>query len=556
MSKRKPVFPGERFPESSPSGAPYLTAIEPDRLEPSGSKGKKKAKVWCVCSCEEKKQIDVWVYNLRNAHTTSCGLHRSGKWTLGRLRVPSILDHLDILDQRPDEFVILQGDEIAVRCKLCGRQASKAAVEIERHPESCPRCANKEPWTAAAVRRAIDGKRVLLRPNGVTEDNCPPESLIKLSARRKFLCLHCSETCETSVMTATRLKTPYCSKCKPDKQWTLGRFRKEVESQGGKVTDFLNESPDYPIYSDQRIELKCQYGHVDQKTPNHLRDGGKICSECTRKRGERVVRAEFEAVFGQPFPATRPPWLESPKGNGHKLELDGYNESLALAFEHDGPQHHGVKIRPQQTDQDLERIQEYDRHKDMLCFQNGVALIRVPALGDMVPWEQARAFIVKECRERNITVPFSEAEAVVSPVPEDLRYFEEFKRLVEDWGGIVFAHKYLGSNEKLKVQCGNEHTFSIAPNKLKEGRWCRRCYAKRLAEEDAAKHGAKNYLERLIKYLAKSGCSLLEPVASEITARSLVTVKCICGDTRPMAAGGAMKLKHHGLCRSCWQKPA
>ena len=260
MSKRKPVLPGERFPESSPSGTPYLTAIEPDRLEPSGSKGKKKAKVWCVCSCEEKKRIDVWVYNLRSGHTTSCGCHQVDvrkmnakhlaewqeqqipKWTLGRIRTTDILKYVDILDSRPDGYSISQRDKIKVRCKACGKERQKDAVEIERYPEACKKCAGKEPWTAGKVRAAIEGKRELLKADGINIDTCPDDTLINLLDRRKFRCVSCHSTVNTTVMTAVRLKTAYCNKCKPDKQWTLGRFRKEVESQGGKVTDFLNES--------------------------------------------------------------------------------------------------------------------------------------------------------------------------------------------------------------------------------------------------------------------------------------------------------------------------
>jgi hypothetical protein len=574
MSKRKPVLPGERFQKSSAVDAPYLTAIAPDRLVSSGSKGKKKAKVRCVCSCDEKKEVDAWVYNLRSSHTTSCGCHQADvrnknakhlsewreqqtpKWTLGRIRATDILKYVDILDERPDGQTISQRDKIKVRCKACGKEREKDAVEIERYPEACRKCAGKEPWTAGRVRAAIEGRRELLKTDGINKDTCPDDTLINLLDRRKFRCVSCHSTVNTSVMTAVRLKTAYCNKCKPDKQWTLGRFRNEVEAQGGEVTDFLNESDDYPIYSDQRIELKCEYGHLDQKTPNHLRDGGQICSECTRKRGERVVRAEFEAVFGQPFPATRPRWLDSPKGKGYKLELDGYNESLALAFEHDGPQHYGVKIRPQQTDKALESIQEYDRHKDMLCSQFGVDLIRVPTLGDKVPWEQARAFIVKECRKRNIKVPFLEAVAVVSPVPEDLRYFEEFKRLVEDRGGIVLAERYLGSNEKLEVQCANDHTFSIAPHKLKEGRWCRTCYDEKQTRDAAARYGYKDYRERLVSYLAESKSSLVAPNSGVIKASTTVEIACRCGATRPTVAASVLVLKHHGLCRSCWQQPA
>lgn len=336
MSKRKPVFPGERFPKSSPDGTPYLTAIERDCLVPSGSKGKKKAKGLFRCSCGN--EIRAWIYNVRSGHTRSCGCHQADvrsqnaeklsewrqkqepKFHVGRLRTDNVLEHKKILDDRSDDHPISQRDKIEVQCKACGKISSKDAVEIERHPEACQRCAGKEPWTAKSVRDTTKGKRTLLDSDGVNIDTCPDDTLINLHDRRYFRCSNCQSVVKTSVMTAVRLKSAHCNKCKPDAQWRLGRFRREVESRRGTVVDFADKPDEHLILANQPIQIKCEYGHIGVKTANHLRDVGTICNECSSKLSERTVRAEFEALFNAPFPACKPQWLVSPKENGYKLE--------------------------------------------------------------------------------------------------------------------------------------------------------------------------------------------------------------------------------------------
>ena len=54
--------------------------------------------------------------------------------------------------------------------------------------------------------------------------------------------------------------------------------------------------------------------------------------------GEEATRKLFELYCGKPFVSVRPDWLKNPQ-TGRNLELDGYNEELALAFEFDGEHH-------------------------------------------------------------------------------------------------------------------------------------------------------------------------------------------------------------------------
>jgi hypothetical protein len=104
---------------------------------------------------------------------------------------------------------------------------------------------------------------------------------------------------------------------------------------------------------------------------------------------EKEVRRILARLTGWRFPKARPSWL---KGNGRTpMELDGYNERHALAFEYQGEQHY----QPIYGKVALARIRANDERKRQLCRYWGVFLIRVPF------WKRAslEAFLSKKLKE-------------------------------------------------------------------------------------------------------------------------------------------------------------
>lgn len=565
MATRKLIRVGEVFP-SAHATPPTLTAVEPCRLVASGVNGKKKAKVRCRCSCG--KEGDYWAYNLRNGHTRSCGCHQADarresyrrlhqyrkqqapKWTMRRMRTERILRLWRILDERHDDEVISQRDRLPVACTRCGWLGKKAAVEIERHPESCQRCAGKEQWSLCRVRTAISGKRLLLDSHGDTEDT--RDGSIRLRDVRKFRCLHCGNVLSSTIMTAVRLKTRYCRHCKPDRRWTLGDFRSLVAELGGRVLGLKDKPDTHPIRVRQKISVACSHGHVDKKHACHVSQQRTLCQECSIGLYERIVRAHFQSMFGVPFPTAHPEWLVNPR-TGYPLELDGYAAPLALAFEHDGPHHNGRAIRSAQGPEYFRRIRERDALKDRLCVENGVCLVRIPSLGDIIAIDDLRSFILHKCGMSGVHVPFPNAPIRPVQASDTTERFHELIRIVEQRGGRMLSKQYLGTREPLTVACGLGHRFRIRVSHLKDEqfRWCRRCYAQRLRDDAARRHGHHTYRDRLVAILAKAGCSLLTHDTKPVLARTAVTVQCRCGDRRTVVAGSAVCLKGHGRCRKC-----
>jgi hypothetical protein len=93
-------------------------------------------------------------------------------------------------------------------------------------------------------------------------------------------------------------------------------------------------------------------------------------------KSEEQTRQIFQDLLKKDFKKSRPKWLrKTPKSKS--LELDGYCESLQLAFEYQG-EYHYKEIKIHHRNRTLEEVQENDKLKASICKRKGVDLIAVP----------------------------------------------------------------------------------------------------------------------------------------------------------------------------------
>lgn len=92
---------------------------------------------------------------------------------------------------------------------------------------------------------------------------------------------------------------------------------------------------------------------------------------------EPLCRCIIECLTGVSFSSVRPTWLRNPL-TGRSLELDGYNEELAIAFEYQGRQHYERVSRFQDTDEKFKMQVFRDEVKKSLCDEHGISLIIIP----------------------------------------------------------------------------------------------------------------------------------------------------------------------------------
>jgi hypothetical protein len=176
-----------------------------------------------------------------------------------------------------------------------------------------------------------------------------------------------------------------------------------------------------------------------------------------------------------PFKKARPIWLRN--SDGYQMELDGYSQTLKIAFEHQGTQHYRSIKFFDFSKAKLKKIQENDQKKRDLCRNNGITLIEVPSILEILGIENVKSFIREELLKNGIPLPhnFENKEVGLSSVYCSNK-LGELQAIAWDRGGKLISEKYLGIFEYLEWECAEGHRFRAAPNNVKNsGSWCPKC---------------------------------------------------------------------------------
>lgn len=213
------------------------------------------------------------------------------------------------------------------------------------------------------------------------------------------------------------------------------------------------------------FKIRCSQNHISKRHYGEITRGAK-CPECISARTltETVCRKYIEYLFDLPFRKVMPDWLINEEGN--KIELDGYNEQLGVAFEADGKQHTHFIEYFHKTVENFEKRQQMDFIKDKLCKERGIILIRIPYT---VKYDQILGFIKQKCLIYNVSF---EDKPDISVVDLDVfnKTIEDRNKLVDEklnntiWSRI---NSVVSSSEKVQIQCNTCDTIrNIAHSNL------------------------------------------------------------------------------------------
>jgi hypothetical protein len=173
-----------------------------------------------------------------------------------------------------------------------------------------------------------------------------------------------------------------------------------AESRGYKFlsTEFKNTSTKHLWGCGQAHEWLVTYNDIQQG------NGCPHCSDKNQNRGEKLTKYCFEQMLKCYFDKIRPDWLRNHKTN-RKLELDGFNSELQLAFEHQGKQHEidCSNNNPYYEPELLIR----DEIKRQKCKERGITLIEVPEIGTRLKLKDVVPFLLSEFDKHNIAYPES-----------------------------------------------------------------------------------------------------------------------------------------------------
>lgn len=186
-----------------------------------------------------------------------------------------------------------------------------------------------------------------------------------------------------------------CKRCR-----TLAHHERARVKRQERVTRLLAERggrcclDGLPSSSRTTARWQCsQEGHPPFKASLDAIHRGRWCPRCTSRAGESygeaLCRIAFVDLLGADFPRRCLPGIG---------ELDGYCETLRVAFEHQGAQHYGFVTRFHKTPEDFARQMERDRIKQAACLARGIFLVIIPAIPGRTRPEALRAFIIAELR--------------------------------------------------------------------------------------------------------------------------------------------------------------
>jgi len=271
------------------------------------------------------------------------------------------------------------------------------------------RCAQNHVWSATSAsvvgqhswcRRCADEKSAIKR-RGHTLEDC-----IALAASKGGWCLateytssktkihwKCScgyvwEAAYSGVRNGTWCLP--CANARKRKQNHLGikKMHELATKQHGKC---LSQSYDNV---NSLLEWVCSEGHrFSMRASNVI--ANSWCQQCGKGLSERLCRSILEHLYQASFPRVRPKWLLS--AAGAPMELDAYNEQLALAMEYQGIQHYKPVLKFKLDSCRVAEVQERDRLKESICASRNVTLLQIPYT---IAHDNLEEFIRKELQQR------------------------------------------------------------------------------------------------------------------------------------------------------------
>jgi len=264
----------------------------------------------------------------------------------------------------------------------------------------------------------------------------------------------------------------WCRKCYGTAKSTLKEIQELAIERGGKC---LSES-----YKNDATKMKwsCSENHTWIATPNNIKRG-KWCPTCTKGIGERTCRLSFEKIFGKDFNSIRPNWLKNKLGN--KMELDGYNEELKVAFEHQGRQHYSTtNINHRYVKQSTI---DNDKQKANICEDLGIKIIYIPEVFTDVKLNDLIAFIINQLENQNIKYPKKAKKIKLNPSEvytytknkELIEREKRAKKIIKKAGAETIDIYRTNSGVKIRVKCKNKHILSTTTSQILKGIVCRKC---------------------------------------------------------------------------------
>jgi hypothetical protein len=261
-------------------------------------------------------------------------------------------------------------------------------------------------------------------------------------------------------------KRQWCSECRilSNKQKGLDKAYLIAQQKNG-----LCLSKEYK-QNHSKLIWKCERDHIWENTLSHIING-QWCPFCSQFLSESICKNFFEEIFQEKFTKTKPEWLVSKKGK--RMELDGYSDTLKIAFEYQGKQHYEKIGYFHQDDEAFKERLDNDELKVKLCEGHNIKLFVIPY---SIGYEKMYDFITDMAQKYQIKINSEKISHVNLARNHSQRELEEMKYLALKHNGQCLSAIYLGAEIKLNWQCAYGHQWEATPSSIKnQNSWCPFC---------------------------------------------------------------------------------
>ncbi len=286
--------------------------------------------------------------------------------------------------------------------------------------------------------------------------------------------------------------------------------------------------------------FKCKYNHIWKTEIYNVYAERSGCPDCSAPLCEKMAMFIFNKLFNTSFYKTRN-ILPS------KLELDGYNKNLKLAFEYNGIQHYSEhKNHFHKKDGALDAQIKRDQLKIKECQDLNITLIIIPyiynkfeTIKDYIIYEldklsEFKDKYIKNLNWKELKFEYYKTWETIHENPED---FIKLKKIIEEKNGKCLSDKYVNTKYKLQITCEQNHIFEINSNDLLRNRWCYKCA-----------HNAPKTKESINDYLKEFNLLLLDDYIKSSTKYHF---QCNKGHISIATWDNMKKYTKTGGCRIC-----
>jgi len=152
---------------------------------------------------------------------------------------------------------------------------------------------------------------------------------------------------------------------------------------------------------------------------------------------------------------------------GTRLQLDGYNKKLNLAFEYNGQQHYKYTPVFHRIPKRFEQQKKRDRKKLELCKKESIELVVIP----YTERDNLEKFIRSQLK---ITIVNNVIDwRLFKGKPDKMKTIDEIIR--SKHGKRMSNEPYENCYTPIVIKCAFGHLWTTHANRLVQGHWCYKC---------------------------------------------------------------------------------